>query len=428
MSPASAVALATPELLLPHKGVDLGKWAVVACDQYTSEPEYWAAVEAAVADAPSTLRLIYPEVFLGEADPDARIARIREAMSRYLAQGVFEAHRGFVLVQRDTSTGVRRGLVVGLDLEHYSFEKGASTLIRATEGTILERLPPRIRIREGAPLELPHIMVLIDDPGDEVIGPLVSSETSFTSLYDFDLMSRGGRVRGHLVPEDRSASLAGALSRLAEVSTRSGARAPFLYAMGDGNHSLATAKTIWERIRAVAGPDDPRRFALVELVNVHDPALVFEPIHRVLFGAPEGVEAALVQDLGARVVSVASMAEMKRAVEESTATRQRVGLLSGKDRSVLEIESPSSNLAVGTVQPVLDRWVREKRVEGIDYVHGSASVESLGSRPGHAGIFLPSMDKRELFETVVLDGALPRKTFSMGEADDKRFYLEARRL
>ncbi|MBI2373651.1 MAG: DUF1015 domain-containing protein [Deltaproteobacteria bacterium] len=435
MADLTSVALCVPELLLPAPHVDLSKWAVVACDQYTSEPEYWHDVARIVGDAPSSLHVIYPEVYLGEPDPDARIARIRATMNDYRDRGLFTKRRGFSLVERSTSTGTRRGLVVALDLERYSFERGSEALIRATEGTILERLPPRIRIRESAPIELPHIMVLIDDPDDTVIGPL--AREPLETLYELDLMKHGGHVRGRLVTEARAAAIAEALQTLSSASTRNGARSPFLYAMGDGNHSLATAKTIWERVKACpepvegasASPGDPRRFALVELVNVHDPALVFEPIHRVLFDVTLDVQRELEAAFGARLSSRSvPAAELEHEVEASTASHHRLGLISSAGVSLLEIREPPSNLPAGTIQPLLDRWIQEKRVREVDYVHGAKAVVTLGAQPGNVGIFLPSMDKRELFETVVLDGALPRKTFSMGEADDKRFYLEARSL
>ncbi len=302
MRTLESIALGIPEVLLPREGVDPTKWAVIACDQYTSEPEYWAKTAAVVGDAPSTLNLIYPEVFLHEpeADKAARIARIRETMARYLAQGLFRTEEGIVYVERKTGGHIRRGLVVALDLEAYDYRKGASTLIRATEGTILDRIPPRVRIRDGAPLETPHIMVLIDDPADTVIGPLAAAKDRMPRLYDFELMLGSGRLAGYRIADPAvEAGIARSLSALADpraFASRYGLPAGtpvLLYAMGDGNHSLATAKTIWETTKEKAADKtavmaSPLRYAMVELVNLHDPALVFEPIHRVVFDIAPG--------------------------------------------------------------------------------------------------------------------------------------------
>jgi len=433
-----SIALGVPEVLLPKPGVDLHKWAVIACDQYTSEPEYWEKVAAIVGDAPSTLHLTYPEVFLNEPNPEVRIARIREAMRRYVADGLFVETTGFIYLERTIGKHVRRGLMACLDLEQYDFSKGSTSPIRATEGTILDRIPPRVKIREGATIELPHIMVLLDDPGDTVIGPLRALRDRSAPLYDVELMLGSGHVRGHLV--DDPALEAGvvraieALASPAEFARKCGVPAGtpvLLHAMGDGNHSLATAKTIWETAKkngALHEGDSRLRYALVELVNLHDSSLVFEPIHRVLFEEKRPLLDALKSAFGERmkVTPAANFAAMRERVDAGAA--HGFGVVQQSGCAVVEIAEPTSNLPVGTLQAFLDEHMRSGGARELDYVHGDEAVTTLGSKHGNVGIYLPGMKKEDLFRTVVLDGALPRKTFSMGEAYEKRFYLEGRRL
>ena len=295
MKTFESIALGIPEILLPRAGVDLRKWALIACDQFTSEPDYWQNVSDIVGEAPSTLNLIYPEVYLGERDPDSRIARIRYHMNLYLQEGLMEQKQGFVYVERQTGHKTRKGLMACIDLEHYDFRKGSSSLIRATEGTILSRIPPRVKIREGAPLEVPHIMVLIDDPENTLIGPLTQCRDRMEKLYDFELMMDSGHLSGFLVNDSATENgIIQSLQALAAPETfekkydQSPETPVLLFAMGDGNHSLATAKSIWDKTKEQAQSElavlsSPLRYALVELVNLHDEALSFEPIHRVLF-------------------------------------------------------------------------------------------------------------------------------------------------
>ncbi len=438
------LALGIPEILLPRPGLDLSKWAVVACDQFTSEPAYWEKAAALVGDAPSALNLIYPEVYLGEKDPDARISRIRDYMRLYVETGIFRTIEGIVYVERKTGTGIRKGLVVCLDLEQYDFRKGAKSLIRSTEGTILERIPPRVKIREGAPIEIPHIMVLIDDREDTVIGPISREKDNLTKLYDFDLMINSGRLSGYGLDkpglEDR---LVRSLEALADPAafirkySLSAGTPVLLYAMGDGNHSLATAKTIWEKTKEDARDKravlaSPLRHALVELVNLHDEALVFEPIHRVLFDVAPGRNAVsemeAVYQGRSRCSPVDSLPAMKSAVDSQSGPVQKIGVVSSSGCAVLEVDEPGSNLPVGTLQNFLDVFMKERGAKAIDYVHGTESVVRLGGGRNAVGFYLPAMNKRDLFKTVILEGVLPRKTFSMGEAWEKRFYMEARRL
>jgi hypothetical protein len=435
--PAAGVAVDT--ILIPKAGVSLEKWAVVACDQFTSQPEYWAEVAELAGDDPSTLRIIYPEVFLGKEDPQQRIAAIRETMQDYLDQDIFEAHDGLVYLERSVGDKIRRGLMLCIDLEQYDFTKGSTSLVRATEGTIVDRLPPRVRIREGAPLELPHIMVLIDDPADSVIGALAARTAELTSVYDLELMMGSGHIKGWRV--DDIATEQATMDALAALGEREGFlkkyglddAAVLLYAMGDGNHSLATAKAIWETTKEQLGEaamQSPTRYALVELVNIYDASLEFEPIHRVIFECHRDIVADMQARFGDKLsISPApSLEAMVQAVDDAPAGRQRFGMLLEAGLSVVELSDPPAELAVGSLQGFLDEWMAAGNAKELDYVHGTDVVHELGVKPGNVGFYLPGMDKGDLFRSVILDGALPRKTFSMGEAEDKRFYLECRSI
>lgn len=434
----SDIGIQIPTVYLPKPGVDLQKWAVIACDQFTSEPEYWNDVEKVVGDAPSTLRLTFPEVYLEEAGGEERIKNIQAAMKKYMDEGILQPHDGFVYVERQTLHGkTRKGLVLCLDLEAYDFNKGSSSLIRATEGTIIDRLPPRIKIREGAMLEFPHILVLIDDPNKTVIEPLAAAKNSFEKLYDFELMLGSGHIAGYSVNAGFENQVVEALRGLAEpetFATKYGVDKSLpvlLFAMGDGNHSLATAKAIWDKIKGEVGMDHPARYALVEIENVHDEALEFEPIHRVVFGLKKDILAEMSAHFGAnyKYTAVANGAEMIQRVNNANGANQLIGVVGGGQQfGVIEIANPPTNLAVGTIQVFLDAFVKNGGGEKIDYVHGTDVVERLSLQSGNVGFYVAGMHKNELFKTVILDGALPRKTFSMGEAKEKRFYMEARRI
>lgn len=428
-----------PEVYLPKPGTDLTKWAVVACDQFTSEPEYWRDVEKLVGDAPSTLNLTFPEVYLEKPGKDERIQNIQASMRKYLEAGILEPHAGMVYVERTVGGKTRRGLVLALDLEHYDFNKGSKSLIRATEGTIVERLPPRMKVREGAALEFPHILVLIDDPKQTVIEATEAGKSNLHKLYDFDLMLGSGHLTGYAVDEALEQKIMAALRGLADPKAFAakygiGADKPvLLFAIGDGNHSLATAKAVWEKLKPTVGMNHPARYALVEIENVHDEGLEFEPIHRVLFGLKKDLMGSLHSYFGKDFgySKVASAAEMVRRVDAAQGESQCIGLVQGgaqPEYGILEIKHPSSNLPVGTIQAFLDPFMKEVGAEKIDYVHGGDVVQRLGSQAGNAAFYLPAMSKSALFKTVILDGALPRKTFSMGEAREKRFYMEARKI
>ncbi len=430
----NTIGVSVPNVMLPPKGTDFSKWAVVACDQYTSQPEYWEQARAYIGDAPSTLDLILPEAFLGKPDEADRIARIRANMRDYLARGVLQTlPQGFVLVRRSAAGNTRNGLILALDLECYDYHKGSTTLIRATEGTIVERIPPRLRIREGAPVELPHILVLIDDPNRTVIEPLIAKADALEPLYDTDLMLGGGHIQGWLV--DQKADIENVLSALTALTdpdafrAKYGDHAPLLFAMGDGNHSFATAKANWEKIKATLSPAEqqthPARYALVEIENVHDDGILFEPIHRVVFGigGKAGIEA-LAEKLRAQNGGVT--VTYGTTEPASGGAVHTIPFFTENLCGTIAVFGCTQQLAVGTLQNAIDALLKETPDAEVDYIHGDAVVKDLASKENAMGFLLPAMQKSELFPTVVFDGALPRKTFSMGEANEKRYYLECR--
>ncbi len=392
------------DILVP-KDIDYKKWSVVACDQYTSQPEYWDEVKSIAGDAPSSLNIVFPEAFLAEGD--GRIARINATMEKYLADGIFEELLdSMIYVERTMANGkVRKGIIGAVDLEEYDFSVGSKSKIRATEGTVLERIPPRVKIRENASLELPHIMLLIDDKDKTVIEQVEKGEM----IYDFDLMQSGGHLSGYLLSDFEAERVLAALDVLDE-----NADGNLLFAVGDGNHSLATAKTCWENLKATLTDAEkenhPARFCLVEIENIHDEALEFEPIHRVVFGVnPEEL-----------------LAEFKAYYPETSSTDnggQHIKYTYKNEKGDLFVKNSPSSLCVGTLQKFID----EKGYE-VDYIHGEDVTEKLAQADNTVGFLLPGMEKSDLFRGVIMDGALPRKTFSMGEAHDKRFYFEAKKI
>ena len=392
------------DIMLPKEG-DLTKWAVVACDQYTSQPEYWEKVSEIAGDSPSTLNLVYPEAFLAEGD--ARIAKINAKMAEYMEGGLFATYKNcFIYIERTLSGGrVRKGVVGAIDLEDYDFHKGVKCPIRATEGTVLERIPPRVKIRENAPLELPHVMLLADDKEKTIVEKIEKGE----KVYDFELMQDGGHLAGWLVDGDEADKLIERVEAFAKNSPDG-----LVFAVGDGNHSLATAKTCWENIKANLSDAEkethPARFCLIELENIHDDVLVFEPIHRVVFGIDDKNK--FIREL----IEALGCTNLNNGNEKIVITKDGEEL-------PLYIGKPTSPLAVGTVQKYLDEIGAE-----VDYIHGDDVTKELSDKPGAVGILLPKPEKSSLFETVIKDGALPRKTFSMGEANEKRFYMEAKKI
>lgn len=406
-------AFSTADILLPKLDSEgMHRWSVVACDQYTGEPDYWAKTAEIVGDYPSTLKITLPEIFLESPDCEQKISQINMTMQSYLDNHLFNVHKDcFILTKRTQADGrLRAGLVGVIDLDRYDYTKGSKSQVRATEATVASRIPPRVKIRTNAPLELPHIMILINDPKCTVIEPLLEKELQ--TVYDFELMQNGGHLTGKIVSGDTAEGVFKALDSLYDkaLETCLENQEPLLFAMGDGNHSLATAKECYEQLKKSGSPDaELARYALCEVVNLHSPALEFEAIHRVI----------------ADVDTNELLSEMTKALNLGEKGEQRFTIIANGEAREYAIGSPTSNLTVGSVQTFLDGYLAEHRGT-IDYIHGEDVVKSLCKNPNTIGILLPSMQKSELFPTVIKDGALPRKTFSMGHAHDKRFYCEAR--
>lgn len=388
------------DILLPKK--DFDKWAVVACDQYTSEPDYWNDVESIVGSAPSALRIILPEIYLSD-DNSERVNAINKTMQEYLDGDVFDLHKdSMIYVERESGGSIRRGIVGLIDLEDYDYRKGADSAIRATEATVLERIPPRVQIRKDAPLEMPHILLLIDDPAKSVIEPLVEQKDGFEQAYGFELMKKGGHIDGYFLPDDVIARVQDALEALiADKDDK------LLFAVGDGNHSLATAKECYN-----LSHDPLARYALVEVVNIHDDSIQFEPIYRVLFN----VDAEdFIEKFSAYTDSKGSM------------SYQDFEYITAECSGELKVKS-TAKLPVGTLQGFIDRYMKDNPEVKIDYIHGKDVVRNLCTQKHTLGFIFEGMGKDELFPAITADGSLPRKTFSMGHAEDKRYYIEARKI
>ena len=408
-------------ILLP-KNADMTKWSVVACDQYTSEPDYWKDVENIVGESPSTLNLTLPEIYLEESDVEDRIKKINSNMEKLINEDFFKEYKdSMIYLERTQADGkVREGLMGIVDLEDYSYEKGSQTLIRATEKTVIERIPPRVKVRENALLELPHIMILIDDEKRTIIESLKNKVSDNDKVYDFDLMKNGGHIKGYLLNEEAMNSVDEGLLNLMdkdyfETKYNVKDKGVLLFAMGDGNHSLATAKACYENLKKEIGEDalnSKARYALVELVNLHSSALEFEAINRVIFNTNSD-----------KLLN--TLKEYYTINKEGNGQRVRV-ITENIDEDWF-IENPKSNIAVGSIQMFLDEYLKENEGK-IDYIHGENITKELGSKTGNVGFIFDAMEKGDLFKTVILDGALPRKTFSMGHANDKRYYLEARKI
>ena len=412
----------------------------MACDQYTQDREYWKKAQSATEGFPSALNLIFPEVYLNDEDKAERILKIKETMQEYISSGVFdEAKRQMVYIERTTAYGrVRKGLVCALDLDSYEWKPFSSALTRATEATILERIPPRMEIRRGAPLELPHIMLLADDPKGLLLEALAKKihARKDAPIYSGNLMQKSGSIKGWTVnSDDDLKSVEGALQELYKAGTKDGDS--FLFAVGDGNHSLATAKAVWEeekkRLQERGASQEEIqnsqvRFALVEIVSIYDQGLTFEPIHRVVFSADfSALIDFLRQKLDGQIVEQNSEADLESAVKNSTAD---FGFYfkDGSNKKILLLKTKITDLAVSRIQPALDDFVKTQSETKIDYIHGADEIFRLGSKDGALGILLPPVAKDSFFDTIARRGPLPRKSFSMGEASEKRFYLEARRL
>ncbi len=390
-------AIKIPKILLPAEENDYNKWAVIACDQYTSDRQYWERVENFTRGAPSAYNIIFPEVYLKEAHAESRIEKINADMRSYLSSGVFkELEEGFVLVERTTSSGTRNGIILAIDLEDYSFVHGDGTLIRSTEATILERIPPRVKIRENAPLELPHVMLLYNDKRNIVLNGVERGEV----LYDFELMFGGGKVKGTFIKNSEEVK-----NLLYSLADNYGTANKLLFAVGDGNHSFATAKTYWDNLKKTLSDEEqknhPARYALCEAVNIYDSALAFEPIHRFIKTDKAQIFAEGLKTSGGQTAYIVIDGEKRKIPFDSNVPQ-------------------GIRLCDNYISEFLSKFGGE-----VDYVHDeTALIEHTKSH--NAGLLLPSINKEDFFRLIVTGGELPRKTFSMGEEDEKRFYLEAK--
>lgn len=432
------LALRIPELLLPNSSVQLSTWAVVACDQYTSDEAYWSAVEARVGAAPSALRLVLPEIHLGKADVPERVERIHARMSEYLEQKVLVSRgEGLVYVRRTTArSGLREGLVLAVDLERYDYSRDSKSLIRATEGTIVDRIPPRLAVRRRAPLELPHIMVLVEDPDRQLIEGFGPRRDQLEKLYDVELMQNGGHLEGYRVSQ--ASDIDQLLTRLETLHARAKqlqhTSSPLLWAMGDGNHSLATAKANWEEVKrsleteghATALADHPARFALVELVNVYSTGLRFEPIHRVIFTSQVANLANAMRTDGAIARLVPTTEQELKAVLTQPSGQDKAGYFDGEAFFIIDFAS-ASELPPASVDALFQRFTGIDPSAKIDFIHGWEDARRLAGPKG-AAFFVPVLGRDRLFAQVGEHGPLPRKAFSMGDAEEKRYYMEARRI
>ncbi|MGN0311670.1 MAG: DUF1015 domain-containing protein [Lachnospiraceae bacterium] len=421
------------KMMLPKEGVDMAKWAVVACDQYTSEPEYWNKVNEIVGDAPSTVKITLPEIYLEGNDVEERTAKINAEMIRYEKEGILEElPTGMILLDRDTGRVCgRKGLMMAFDLEAYDYHLGSTSLIRPTEKTVEERIPPRLAVRKNASMELPHIMLLIDDPDRTVIEPVYEKRDQFKKVYDVELMQNGGHLTGWFIPEGEVVDqIQTALDKLADRDSFNkkynlDKDYPIVhYATGDGNHSMATAKANWERIKETLTSEEikthPARFVLAEVVNIHDASLEIEAIYRVLFGAdPDDVIAEAKKFFAANGGSVE---------EGEVSGGQVFKWTAGSRKGAFTVLNSKWAMEVATLQNFLDDYLSTRKNIKIDYIHGLDSLAQLSEQDGNMGFYLPDPAKGDLFRGVIIDGVLPRKTFSMGEAQEKRFYMEARKI
>lgn len=455
-------------ILLPNDGIDMEKWSVIACDQFTSQADYWDAVEKYVADAPSTLNVVFPEIYLGTTTKQERIKYINNTMDIYLADGTLKqaVTDGYVLVERTTESGVRLGIVGLIDLEDYDFDPKNKTLVRATEGTVISRIPPRVKIREHAAIELPHVMLLVDDPVDGQNGELCRNESqentaniaavkhgiiesvyairgTLRKLYDTELMQEGGHIRGYAIEGEAAKQLTEAFE--AKQKSCGG----FLFAVGDGNHSLATAKTCWENIKKSGKFTEeqlkthPARYALVEICNLHSEALEFKPIHRLLTNVDvkdmlsffedeitkQGLESAEGDEIVFEYVESGNDDSAKQANGNEAASENNVVNCTASIRTYgINITNRGDRLPVEILQGILDKYLETHDNVSIDYIHGDEALHGLVQETKGCGIFLQSIDKSTLFPAINAGGVLPRKTFSIGEANEKRYYMECHKI
>lgn len=428
------------EILMPNAQTDINKWAVVACDQYTSQPEYWQETSKIVGESVSTLNLILPEVYLEHPESSKYIHAIHKTMNEYLEKDVFTAlPKGMILVSRDTNKKcTRKGLIMAFDLEEYEYTEGSMSKIRPTEKTVVERIPPRLSVRNGASVELPHIMIMIDDPERKIIEPLYENREQFSKLYDVNLIQNGGNIQGWFIPESKQTddiiNLIHDLQKPEVFAKKYNVdeNTPVLpFAVGDGNHSMATAKAYWENIKKSLPQseiaDHPARFVLAELVNIHDESIEIEPIHRIVFDV----------DIDDILKNAVEFFKNKNAIcniiigdeIEKDLTNKQIFKFNSKNKAgYLILENSPYALHIASLQAFLDDYLQKNTQSKIDYIHGDDVLNKLSNKDNCIGFFLPTLAKEDIFKGVILDGVLPRKTFSMGDAREKRFYMEAKKI
>ncbi len=398
-----------PEILIPVKDVDMQKWATIACDQFCAKPEYWETLTREVGSAPSTLKLTCPEIYLSDGNLDAKISEVVKEMDKYIEGGVFRTHEGLVLVERQVGNKVRVGLMACIDLDKYDWHR-VRVPIRATEDTIVERLPVRIKIRRDAKIELPHAIILIDNPECDIIEPIYKERGSYEKLYDFDLNMGGGHIAGYAVPKCESENTVKAFENLLDPQTqirKYGVDAGIEFAVGDGNHSIATAKLLWEEIKENLTPEErenhPARYMLVEIVNLYGEGMVFEPIHRLIYNPTD---------------------EFVLGLEHVLAGNGKIKLISNKGERYISAPE-KAGLTINAVQKYIEEYKKTHDLE-VEYVHNEDDLAEAVNASNGLGIVLPAFGKDELFDYVVNVGNLPKKAFSIGEPTEKRYYLEAK--
>ncbi|NLZ25101.1 MAG: DUF1015 domain-containing protein [Clostridiales bacterium] len=400
------------DVLLPRKGIDMNKWAVVSCDQFTSQRSYWEKVKEHVGDGYSTLNLILPEAYLEDDDSSERIEKINKTMREYLSEGIFETYENcYILVERSTAySPTRVGIIGKVDLEAFCFTGQSTSIIRPTEGVVIERIPPRLAIRKNAALELPHILLLIDDKDEPVISPIYEKRDSFKKLYDFELNMNGGHLMGYLIDGNELDSRLASLFNKESQRRKYGRETNFIFAVGDGNHSLATAKTHWENIKQTLTDEEkethPARYCLCEIESIYCEGIIFEPIHRVVFGANEDF-----------------INYMQNRLKG-----ERILLMSYEGKEYAANVSVSTPEAIRDIQDAIDEYIASHAGVGVDYIHGYEHLMNVAEETHSVAIIMPSIIKTDLFKYVLENGVLPRKAFSMGEAEEKRYYVEARKI
>ncbi len=429
MDKSQQVGVIFPEILIPEAKINLKKWAVIACDQFTSNEDYWIKTSRTVGGAPSTLHIIMPEALLRAGDLDERIEHAKATMGNYIEDAVLvRLPKGAILVERETQYGTRVGLMLAVDLEQYDVDPKSKPLIRATEQTVAERVPPRMRLRQGAILECPHVMLLIDDVKNSVIGPAYDYRKNAVQVYGTQLMNDGGSVTGWFIDDEDV--LGKVVSALQKLKTK--AKDGMLFAVGDGNHSLASAKAVWENEKENLSEEEfetsPLRYALVELVNLYDNGLKMLPIHRMLFNVePSTALRTLITILNGMGC------EARMMYTKGTRTPVKPGFQviyfeSKMSKGRIEIAKPQHDLIGVTLTLALDKLLDEMPKGEIDYIHGDEEFHELAKEHACLGFLMEPMAKEELFESVIEYGVLPRKSFSLGRPEEKRYYLECRLL